>query len=79
MDLTKHCESLQRFPKDASRKLALQMKKQKVTFEEKIQKVIQDQNEDLSKTVTLMSFKNPDIQSQVCIFMSVFFMWKVRF
>ncbi|XP_019718515.1 TRAF3-interacting JNK-activating modulator isoform X2 [Hippocampus comes] len=55
---------LQRFPKEASMKLALQMKKQKFTFEEKIQKVMQEQNEDLSKTVTLMSFKNPDIQSQ---------------
>ncbi|XP_077401455.1 TRAF3-interacting JNK-activating modulator isoform X2 [Vanacampus margaritifer] len=55
---------LQRFPKETSRKLALQMKKQKVTFEENHQKVIQETNEELSKTFALMSFKNPVIQSQ---------------
>ncbi|XP_061624965.1 uncharacterized protein LOC133475711 isoform X2 [Phyllopteryx taeniolatus] len=44
---------LQMFPKEASGKLVLQMKKQRVTVEEKTQRDIQEKNEDLSKTVAL--------------------------
>ncbi|XP_077371049.1 uncharacterized protein traf3ip3 [Festucalex cinctus] len=58
---------LQKFPKETSMKLALQMKKQKVTFEEKTQKVILETNEELSKAVALVSLKNPVIQSQVAL------------
>ncbi|XP_061700622.1 TRAF3-interacting JNK-activating modulator isoform X2 [Syngnathoides biaculeatus] len=44
---------LQRFPKETSRKLVLQMKKQRATFEEKTPMDVQDKNEDLGKTVAL--------------------------
>ncbi|KAM9830739.1 uncharacterized protein traf3ip3 isoform 2-T3 [Syngnathus typhle] len=55
---------LERFPKEVSNKLALEIKKQNITFEEAIEKVTQGKEEELSKIVPLMSLKNPDIQSQ---------------
>ncbi|XP_054652690.1 TRAF3-interacting JNK-activating modulator isoform X2 [Dunckerocampus dactyliophorus] len=52
---------VQRFPKDATRKLVLQMKKQKVMFEEKTHKFAQEKNEALSKTGEALNTAKVDV------------------